>query len=201
MHPSDPRFPRDEIEAARYYLSPAIAVELAGGRSGPAASEHVTTYDAYCLAKPRDEQTDPDAQRFPGLLVTKRQADRARIENGHSRENGCSTTLPEKGDQVGHLLKADGLFESLGHEGLAGGSQLVDLGPEDGFLNTLGAAELRGGRRTLRPGGPRYDLAVLCGDRDSGCKIGRDLAIGVEYVDQQSVGARPAMPDRSGPTR
>jgi mannosyltransferase len=77
VHPSDPRFPRDEIEAARYYLSPTIAVELAGERSGTATPEPATTYDAYCLAKSRDERPDPDAQRFPGLLVTKRQADRA----------------------------------------------------------------------------------------------------------------------------
>ena len=60
-----PGFPRDEIEAARYYLSPTIAVELAGERSGTATPEPATTYDAYCLAKSRDERPDPDAQRFP----------------------------------------------------------------------------------------------------------------------------------------
>jgi len=77
VHPSDPRFPRDEIEAARYYLSPAISVELAGEKSGPATSEPATTYDAYCFSKPADERQEPDAQRFAGLLVRKREAGRA----------------------------------------------------------------------------------------------------------------------------
>ncbi len=75
VHPSDPRFPRDEIEAARYYLSPAIQVELAGEPYRSARSEPITTYDAYCLAKTRDERPDPDAQRFPGLVVKKRKAE------------------------------------------------------------------------------------------------------------------------------
>ena len=48
----------------------------------------------------------------------------------------------QKRDQVGHLLEADGLFEPLGHEGLAGGAELFDLGAEEGFLDALGAAEL-----------------------------------------------------------
>jgi 4-amino-4-deoxy-L-arabinose transferase-like glycosyltransferase len=76
VHPSDPRFPRDEIEAARYYLSPAIPIELAGEPSTPDTSDHTVTYDAYCLAKPRTETPDANAKRFSGLVVEKRQAAR-----------------------------------------------------------------------------------------------------------------------------
>ena len=68
-------------------------------------------------------------------------------------------SLPQERDQVGHLLEADGLLESLGHEGLAGGAELVDLGAEQGFLDPLGAAELQG-RGGLFGEQSRDDLAA-----------------------------------------
>jgi hypothetical protein len=52
VHPSDPRFPRDQIEAARYYLSPPHRVLLAdtatSSGSEPAAEQ--AALDVYCLS-------------------------------------------------------------------------------------------------------------------------------------------------------
>jgi mannosyltransferase len=73
VHPSDPRFPRDQVEAARYYLSPRFDVVLAGEPLGPAdAAQPRTIYEAYCLAKPRmDRQSEPDLLELYGLIVKK----------------------------------------------------------------------------------------------------------------------------------
>ena len=70
VHPSDPRFPRDQAEAARYYLAPENVVVLAGESAEPA--EDSITYDAYCLGKAGVESAEPDAQIFSGLNVKRR---------------------------------------------------------------------------------------------------------------------------------
>ncbi len=51
IHPSDSRFPRDEVEAARYYLSPRHRVVLGSGDSaGASAGDDAATFDVYCLS-------------------------------------------------------------------------------------------------------------------------------------------------------
>ena len=51
VHPSDPTFPRDQVEAARYFLSPPHRVILAN-ESGAAESTEpeAATLDVYCLS-------------------------------------------------------------------------------------------------------------------------------------------------------
>jgi mannosyltransferase len=70
VHPSDPRFPRDQVEAARYYLAPQHVVVLAGEIAEP--PEHSATYDAYCISKPGDASSEGAAQVFSGLVVKER---------------------------------------------------------------------------------------------------------------------------------
>jgi mannosyltransferase len=72
VHPSDTRFPRDQVEAARYYLSPRFHVVSAGAEPDPLPDEPATTYDAYCLSKPRDTVPEPDGQAFYGLVLKKK---------------------------------------------------------------------------------------------------------------------------------
>jgi hypothetical protein len=72
VHPSDPRFPRDQVEAARYCLAPKHVVILAREEMEPARSDGINTYDAYCLSKTGDQSAEADAIRFPGLIVRKR---------------------------------------------------------------------------------------------------------------------------------
>jgi 4-amino-4-deoxy-L-arabinose transferase-like glycosyltransferase len=72
VHPSDPRFPRDQVEAARYYLAPKHVVVLAGEGGEPARSDGVKTYDAYCLSKPGDRPSQAYAAVFSGLIVRER---------------------------------------------------------------------------------------------------------------------------------
>jgi hypothetical protein len=51
VHPSDPRFPRDQVEAARYYLSPPHRVLLAAAAGAAEPTEpEAATLDVYCLA-------------------------------------------------------------------------------------------------------------------------------------------------------
>jgi mannosyltransferase len=67
IHPSDPRFPREQLEAARYYLAPRFHVVAAG--STPEAVQP-STYDVYCLTRPdapRDE--GPVRHIFYGLIL------------------------------------------------------------------------------------------------------------------------------------
>jgi mannosyltransferase len=73
VYPSDPRFPRDQVEAARYYLSPRFDVILAGEPLNPAdATQPRTIYKAYCLPKPRmNRKAEPDALELHGLVVKK----------------------------------------------------------------------------------------------------------------------------------
>jgi hypothetical protein len=74
IHPSDLRFPRDQIEAARYYLSPPHRVLLAGtgndrdsSESGSAA-ERVVLH-VYCLSaqQVREGSAPSSYAGFPGL--------------------------------------------------------------------------------------------------------------------------------------
>ncbi len=78
IHPSDPRFPRDELETARYYLSPRHDVVMGDSRgtrehpldSGPA-------YHVYCIdISPADTSDGSDKLAFDGLIV--RQGSRKR---------------------------------------------------------------------------------------------------------------------------
>ncbi len=67
VHPSDPHFPREQLEAARYYLEPRFRVVAAGsafeiGRSA--------TYDLYCLTRPRTTRDEePTRGEFYGLIL------------------------------------------------------------------------------------------------------------------------------------
>jgi mannosyltransferase len=71
VHPGDPRFPRDQVEAARYYLSPRFDVVLADEAVERAKLyQQGTVYQVYCLTKPRmDGIAMPDAPEFHGLVV------------------------------------------------------------------------------------------------------------------------------------
>jgi hypothetical protein len=51
VHPSDPRFPRDQVEAARYYLSPPHRVLLAEAAGAAELTvPEAATLDVYCLS-------------------------------------------------------------------------------------------------------------------------------------------------------
>jgi len=72
VHPSDPRFPRDQVEAARYYLAPKHVVVLAGDSSDAVSPEAGTVYDAYCLGKAGERSPEPGSREFSGLLIKQR---------------------------------------------------------------------------------------------------------------------------------
>jgi mannosyltransferase len=74
VHPSDPRFPREQVEAARYYLSPEFRVI---GAAEGSLDDHVDPseriYEVICLSRPRStEDLDPDEIDFYGLRVKRR---------------------------------------------------------------------------------------------------------------------------------
>jgi hypothetical protein len=70
VHPSDPRFPREPFEAARYYLSPPFRVILAGETTEPEESGQATTYEVYCLTPAQPAGSPgPDTRAFYGLIV------------------------------------------------------------------------------------------------------------------------------------
>ncbi len=71
IHPGDPRFGREQLEAARYYLSPWFRVVAAGDSSLPASTEPATTYDIFCLTKP-SRAPAPNAKTFHGIVARKR---------------------------------------------------------------------------------------------------------------------------------
>ncbi|MFI5459185.1 MAG: glycosyltransferase family 39 protein [Isosphaerales bacterium] len=71
IHPSDPHFRREQLEAARYYLSPRFRVVVIGDSAEPAATEPATTYDIDCLTKP-NRQPDPKVKAFYGIAARKR---------------------------------------------------------------------------------------------------------------------------------
>lgn len=67
VHPSDPRFPREPLEAARYYLGPGFRVVAAG--STPEI-DRSASYDVYCLTRPYATREERPAQReFYGLIL------------------------------------------------------------------------------------------------------------------------------------
>jgi 4-amino-4-deoxy-L-arabinose transferase-like glycosyltransferase len=67
VHPSDPRFPREQLEAARYYLEGRFRVIAAG--SNPETGQSAT-YDVYCLTQPRARRDEGLARgEFYGLIV------------------------------------------------------------------------------------------------------------------------------------
>ncbi len=67
IHPSDPRFPREQVEAARYYLEDRYLVVAAGSGSEPAFG---AKYDVDCLTRPHASDDDgPVRQEFHGLVV------------------------------------------------------------------------------------------------------------------------------------
>jgi 4-amino-4-deoxy-L-arabinose transferase-like glycosyltransferase len=70
VHPSNPRFPREQLEAARYYLEPRFRVVAAQSASHHGESSQAVTYHVYCLARshaPHDE--GPVRGEFYGLMV------------------------------------------------------------------------------------------------------------------------------------
>jgi hypothetical protein len=69
VHPSDPRFPREPIEAARYYLSPRFRVVLAGKTTDSPDVGPTTTYEVTCLARPNIAYSEPGGPEFHGLSV------------------------------------------------------------------------------------------------------------------------------------
>jgi hypothetical protein len=79
VHPSDPRFPRDQVEAARYYLAAEHNVLPAGEGRAPAGPTPTVTYDAFCLRDQRSARPESGSETFPGLIVKKRS--RAQAEN------------------------------------------------------------------------------------------------------------------------
>jgi hypothetical protein len=67
VHPSDPHFPREQLEAARYYLAPRYRIVAAGS---PPETAQPATYDVYCLTQPRAARAEGPVQReFYGLIV------------------------------------------------------------------------------------------------------------------------------------
>jgi hypothetical protein len=71
VHPSDPRFPREELEAARYYLGDRFQVETDG--NSIAINDQSIVFDAICHSQPAPNVTPTaNAQAFVGLSVTKR---------------------------------------------------------------------------------------------------------------------------------
>ena len=69
VHPSDPRFSREQVEAARYYLSPRFHVVRAGETTDSTQSGPATTYEVTCLARPNIEDPEPVGVEFLGLAV------------------------------------------------------------------------------------------------------------------------------------
>ena len=73
VHPSDPRFPREQLEAARYYLSPRFRV-AGRAKSRTERKAPTTTYDVYCRTRTIDE-IPATAQRVPRDYCTKKGVD------------------------------------------------------------------------------------------------------------------------------
>jgi 4-amino-4-deoxy-L-arabinose transferase-like glycosyltransferase len=70
VHPSDPRFPRDQVEAARYYLSPRYRVVLgdsgSSGRAETQAGQAVLEVDCLSAEQVREGDNVPG---FYGLVI------------------------------------------------------------------------------------------------------------------------------------
>jgi hypothetical protein len=73
IHPSDPRFPREPLEAARYYLGPPFQVILEGQDTGSNKIGSSSTYDVHCMFQPTPSgDVGPSVHSFEGLTVDKR---------------------------------------------------------------------------------------------------------------------------------
>jgi hypothetical protein len=74
VHPSDSRFPREQLEAARYYLSPRFRVIAPDDRTlAESADQPGLIYDVYCLARPEPPaNSKADEQAFYGMRVKRR---------------------------------------------------------------------------------------------------------------------------------
>jgi hypothetical protein len=70
VHPADPRFRREELEAARYYLEPRFHVVSEVEAIEPAQTQQSVSYEVSCLAQPQ-RLTSPEtgAWQFYGLSV------------------------------------------------------------------------------------------------------------------------------------
>ena len=70
VHPGDPRFPREPLEAARYYLNnPRFHVVAAGEATAPEPAPSEKTYQVYCLTKPSTDPQPNATVMFPGIIV------------------------------------------------------------------------------------------------------------------------------------
>jgi uncharacterized membrane protein len=69
VHPGDPRFPREPLEAARYYLGARFRVVLAGETTDSTAGGPATTYEVTCLARSNIRSSEPGEREFLGLTV------------------------------------------------------------------------------------------------------------------------------------
>lgn len=67
VHPSDPRFPREQLEAAHYYLTPRYFVMDEGSFKRPAGP----LYEVRCLTRPQgNPEQRAGGRAFYGLIVT-----------------------------------------------------------------------------------------------------------------------------------
>jgi len=77
VYPHDPRFPHEHIEAARYYLEPAVEVQpegsLEGSGSNRSQSPDGVVYHAHCFVEPSWKPADDEviSIRFHGLTITR----------------------------------------------------------------------------------------------------------------------------------
>jgi hypothetical protein len=70
VHPGDPRFQREQLEVARYYLGPRFRVVPEGEAIEPTQTRQYITYEVSCLTQPpKDSASQPGAWQFSGLSV------------------------------------------------------------------------------------------------------------------------------------
>jgi hypothetical protein len=69
VHPSDPRFTREQLEAARYYLRAPFRVVPAAEAIDRTETGPTAIYDVYCLTRPHIENPEPDTREFYALFV------------------------------------------------------------------------------------------------------------------------------------
>jgi 4-amino-4-deoxy-L-arabinose transferase-like glycosyltransferase len=70
VHPGDPRFRREQLEVARYYLEPRFRVVPAGEAIEPARIRQDITYEVVCRAQPPKGATPRSgSSKFYGLNV------------------------------------------------------------------------------------------------------------------------------------
>ncbi len=70
VHPSDPRFPREQLEAARYYLAPPYRVVADDPATDRTEVRRGLTYHVTCLTQPQQRgDAEPGTQTFHGLIL------------------------------------------------------------------------------------------------------------------------------------